>query len=63
MLADSVSVQIVSGRLSFKEAIMLVEQAREKAEKLIPDMMDKYTLIYESRFQRLIWQFIVSKEG
>lgn len=58
MLADSVSIQIVSGSLSFKEAIALVEEAREEAKKIIPDMMDKYSMIYESRFQRLIWQFM-----
>ncbi len=30
---------------------------RRKAEELIPDQMDTYTLIYESRFYRIIEQF------
>ncbi len=35
----------------------LLIATRRKAERLIPDQMDTYTLIYESRFYRLIEQF------
>ena len=35
----------------------LLIATRHEAEKLIPDQMDKYTLIYEARFYRLIEQF------
>jgi len=35
----------------------LLIATRRKAEKLIPDQMETYTLIYESRFYRLIEQF------
>lgn len=35
----------------------LLIATRRRAEDLIPDQMDNYTLIYESRFYRLIEQF------
>jgi len=35
----------------------LLIATRRKAEELIPDQMDTYTLIYESRFYRIIEQF------
>jgi hypothetical protein len=35
----------------------LLIATRRRAEELIPDQMDKYTLIHESRFYRLIEQF------
>ncbi len=35
----------------------LLIATRREAEKLIPDQMDTYTLIYEARFYRLIEQF------
>jgi len=35
----------------------LLIETRRRAEELIPDQMDTYTLIYESRFYRLIEQF------
>jgi len=35
----------------------LLIATRHEAEKLIPDQMDTYTLIYEARFYRLNEQF------
>jgi len=35
----------------------LLVATRRKAEELIPDHMDTYTLIYEARFYRLVQQF------
>jgi hypothetical protein len=35
----------------------LLIATRREAEKIIPDQMETYTLIYESRFYRLIEQF------
>lgn len=49
--------------LSLPEAIRLTVETRRRAERIIPDMMDKYDLIYESRFQRLIWQFVLPRIG
>lgn len=57
-LVDETADKIVNGGLSLEEAEALVAATRQKAEVLISDDMDKYELIYESRFRRLIDQFI-----
>ena len=62
-LVDRTSEQLCWGKLTLKEAVELVEETREQAKKLIPDMMDKYDLIYESRFERLMWQFVMPKQN
>ena len=62
-LVDKTSEQLRWGRLNLREAIELAEETREQAEKLIPDMMDKYVLIYEPRFERLIWQFVMPRQN
>jgi polyhydroxyalkanoate synthesis regulator phasin len=61
-LVDETADKIVSGDLSLEEAEELVKETRQKAEMLIADDMDKYDLIYESRFRRLIDQFIKRNE-
>jgi len=58
-LVDSTADKLRWENLSLREAIELTMETREKAEFLIPDMMDKYELIYTSRFERLIWQFVM----
>ena len=62
-LVDDTADKLRWGALNLKEAIELTMETREKAEFLIPDMMDKYELIYESRFERLIWQFVMPREN
>ena len=62
-LVDKTSEQLRWGELNLREAIELQEETREQAKKLIPDMMDKYDLIYQSRFERLIWQFVMPREN
>jgi hypothetical protein len=62
-LVDKTSEQLRWGKLSLREAIELTEDTKEQAKKLIPDMMDKYDLIYESRFERLIWQFVMPQQN
>ena len=62
-LVDKTSEQLRCGELSLREAIELAEYTKEQAKKLIPDMMDKYDLIYESRFERLIWQFVMPRQN
>lgn len=62
-LVDKTSEQLRWGELSLREAIELAENTREQAKNLIPDMMDKYDLIYESRFERLIWQFVMPRQN
>ena len=62
-LVDKTSEQLRWNKLTLREAIELVEETREQAEKLIPDMMDKYALIYEARFERLMWQFVMPRQS
>ncbi|MCK4856681.1 MAG: hypothetical protein KAT58_01820 [candidate division Zixibacteria bacterium] len=57
-LVDETAAKIVGGELTLSEAERLVHETRQKARILIADDMDKYDLIYESRFKRLIEQFI-----
>jgi hypothetical protein len=61
-LVDATADKIVRGDLSVEEAEALVKETRQKAEMLIADDMDKYDLIYEARFRRLIDQFIKQKQ-
>lgn len=62
-LVDKTSERLCWGKLSLREAIELAEGTKEKAKKLIPDMMDKYDLIYAPRFERLIWQFVMPRQN
>ena len=62
-LVDNTSEQLRWGKLNLREAIELAEETREQAKKLIPNMMDRYDLIYESRFERLIWQFVMPRQN
>ena len=57
-LVDQTSEDIQSGDLSEEKARELIANTRNEAEKLIPEDMDKYDLIYGARFERLIEQFI-----
>jgi len=57
-LVDATADRLVSGGLSVQEAEELIKQTRLQAELLIPTEMDKYELIYEARFRRLIEQFV-----
>ena len=57
-LVDSTADRLVNGGLSVPEAEELIKETRLQAEMLIPDEMDKYELIYEARFRRLIEQFV-----
>jgi hypothetical protein len=62
-LVDKTSEQLRWGKLNLKEAIELAQETREQARKLVPNMMEKYDLIYASRFERLIWQFVMPREN
>jgi len=61
-LVDGTANEITSGGLDIDTANKLVAETRDKAEKLIPDDMDKYDLIYVPRFKRLIEQYITSAQ-
>ena len=60
-IVDDVARQIVNGMLTEMEARDLAATVRFQMTRLIPDQMDTYDLIYGSRFERLIQQFIVGK--
>ncbi|MBN2566357.1 MAG: hypothetical protein JXB46_11675 [Candidatus Eisenbacteria bacterium] len=57
-LVDSACEEIRGGRLNRQEATVLAQRVRRQARELIPDLMDQFDLIYKSRFERLIAQYI-----
>lgn len=62
-LVARAAARIRSGKLTLAEAIHLAEHTRHEAELLIPDQMNTYDLIYESRLTRLAWQFAARKDA
>ena len=56
-IVDPVCEAIRKGRWTRREALEAIAEARIEAACVIPDMMDQYDLIYETRFQRLLEQF------
>lgn len=60
-LVDEVCEKIKSGKLTLGEAKKEAALVRLKAEKLIPFEMEKFDLIYMTRFNRLIDQFLIPK--
>ena len=61
-LVDSACEEIMGGRLDRQEATVLAQRVRRQAQEIIPDLMDKFDLIYKSRFERLISQYIAGAE-
>ena len=57
-IVDEAAGRISSGELGYEEAAQLAESVRAQVEKIVPDMMDTYDLIYAARFRRLIDQFV-----
>lgn len=62
-LVDSACEEIMGGRLDRQEATVLAQRVRRQAQEIIPDLMDKFDLIYKSRFERLISQYIEGRRG
>jgi hypothetical protein len=58
-VVDEVCEKIKSGKLTLGEARKEAALVRLKAEKLVPFEMDKFDLLYKSRFERLIEQFLL----
>lgn len=56
-LVDRTAFVLANIPMTSKARDELLIVTRREAEKLIPDQMEKYTLIYEARFYRLIEQF------
>ncbi|MCZ6680080.1 MAG: hypothetical protein O7E52_22855 [Candidatus Poribacteria bacterium] len=61
-LVNRTSEKLQWGNLTVWEALDLIRQTQAQAEGLIPDQMDLYQLIYGSRFQRLLEQFVMPKQ-
>jgi hypothetical protein len=57
-LVDCACEEIRGGRLDRQEATVLAQRVRRQAQEIIPDLMDKFDLIYKTRFERLISQYI-----
>ena len=62
-LVDCACEEIMGGRLNRQEATVLAQRVRRQAQEIIPDLMDKFDLIYKSRFERLISQYIGGPTG
>jgi hypothetical protein len=62
-LVDRTAEEIRSGDLSEDKCRQLMAETRQKAAQIVPEDMDKYDLIYASRFERLIEQFVKSRRG
>lgn len=60
-LVDRTSEQLQWDNLTLQDAVDLIRQTQAKAEKLIPDRMELYQLIYASRFRRLLEQFVIPR--
>ena len=61
IIVDEVCERIKGGKLTIGEARKEAALVRLKAEKLVPFEMDKFDLLYRSRFERLIKQFLLPK--
>ena len=62
-LVDSACEEIMGGRLDVSEATVLAQRVRRQAQEIIPDMMDRFDLIYQSRFERLISQYVTARSS
>jgi hypothetical protein len=60
-MVDQLCEKIKSGDLTIGEARKEAALVRLKAEELVPFQMDKFDLLYKSRFERLIEQFLLPK--
>jgi hypothetical protein len=62
-LVDRTSEQLQWGNLTVREACERIRQTRTQAEALIPDQMELYQRIYETRFRRLVGQFVLPRQS
>ena len=61
-LVDPICHRIRKRQVTESEARELMAKARLEAALLIPDQMETWDLIYESRFERLIEQYLRETE-
>ncbi len=58
---DALCDKIRKQSISSNQARLEAEKIRSKAKQLFPRQMDKFDLIYKTRFQRLISQFLTNE--
>lgn len=57
-IVDEAVVILTTGGMTLPEAERIVQRVRNQAQLLLPEQMQTYDLIYESRLQRIIEQFV-----
>lgn len=57
-LVDELCHKIINQEVTSGQAKIEIDKVRVEAKKLVPDEMDKFDMIYENRFRRLIQQFL-----
>ncbi|HEX9917362.1 MAG TPA: hypothetical protein VGB16_06450 [candidate division Zixibacteria bacterium] len=55
---DELCHKIINQEVTSEQATLEMDRVRVEAENLVPDEMDKFDMIYENRFKRLIQQFL-----
>ncbi len=61
-MADPLCYLIEHRKLTVVEAENKIQEVRQEAQKIIPDQMETFDLIYISRFKRLIEQYLKPKK-
>jgi hypothetical protein len=57
-IVDEAVFRLTVGDTTLSEAELIVQRVRDQARLLLPDKMQTFDLIYQSRLQRVIDQFI-----
>lgn len=57
-IVDEAAVRLMVGGLSVDEAEGMLRRVRNQAQLLLPEQMETFDLIYQSRLRRLIDQFV-----
>jgi hypothetical protein len=60
-IVDEAVLRMMAGDVTLPEAELIVQRVRNQARLLLPDKMQTFDLIYQSRLQRVIDQFIRPK--
>lgn len=61
-IVDEAVFRLTAGDITLPEAELIVQRVRNQARLLLPDKMQAFDLIYQSRLQRVIDQFIRPKQ-
>lgn len=60
-IVDEAVLRVMAGDVTLPEAELMVQRVRNQARLLLPDKMQTFDLIYQSRLRRVIDQFIRPK--